>query len=198
MIYICVSSAGLVARPLNWRRKHQLEKMNIWRLSQQQCWQLHRWSDVQSSWRHWKVVYTCSGGQLPGSDQNWHSDVWPLLVVCWHWSRIYSFLTKCWTCPPEVFEQSQPARELGVLTLSRLYSVSISRASTISSITEFLQYTGEVLKSYRISTVLLEGKFSVKVEINIELISIKTTIFYWLLSGIGSVKQSTLFFLYKN
>ena len=43
----------------------------------------------------------------------------------------------------------------------------IIRASTISSITEFLQYTGEGLKSYRIFTVLLEGKFSVKVEINI-------------------------------
>ena len=34
-----------------------------------------------------------------------------------------------------------------------------TRGASISSITEFLQYTGEVLKSYSISTVLLEGKF---------------------------------------
>ena len=33
------------------------------------------------------------------------------------------------------------------------------RGASIFSITGFLQYTGEVLKSYSISTVLLEGKF---------------------------------------
>ena len=35
----------------------------------------------------------------------------------------------------------------------------IIRGASISSITGFLQYTGELLKSYSISTVLLEGKF---------------------------------------